>query len=449
MTTRTRRTGLGLVVVAALATAAAAQDLGIKAPPQRGRIAVVHGTVHPVSSPPIERGYVVFENGRITGVGSGEYAGGGSGVTVIDASGRHVYPGMIAPVTQLGLTEIGMVRATVDIDETGQITPEVRACVGVNPDTTLIPVTRTNGILAAGVFPSGGLIPGRASVIRFDGWTWEDMTVKADAGLVVNYPQVRPIQARWMDLPEDRQRDSTRRSLDALDEAFASAEAYAAGRARDAGLPTDLRWEAMRGVLPGAGEGAGGQLPVFVEAQDFDQITTAVAWGAKRGLKVVIVGGRDAPMASELLKQHNVSVVVRGIHGFPKRNDSPYDAAFTLPSRLEAAGVRFCIASDDDTAHERNLPYVAAMAAAHGLSPESALRAVTLSAAEVLGVSGELGSLDAGKSATLFIADGNPLEVTTRVERAFIDGREIDLENKHTQLRDKYREKYRQLNAGE
>ena len=435
-----------LCVPLLFATAGTAQDLTIKAPPQAQPVAIVNATVHPVSGPAIENGHVVFEQGRITAVGAGPYTLNGPG-TVIDATGKHVYPGLIGAVTQTGLSEIPQVRATLDMNETGNVNPEARAAVAVNPDSTIIPVTRAAGILTTGVFPTGGLIPGRASVMRLDGWTWEDMTVKADAGLMLNWPTMRTVTAWWMDQSEDDQQSRTRDSLTAIDAAFDQAAAYIATRAADPNHPTDLRWEGMRGVFPTAtgGESASAeQLPVFVSANDLDQISAAVNWAAGRKLRVVIVGGQEAPLATDLLRRHAVPVIISGTHTFPRRADRPYDDAFTLPARLEEAGVEWCLASGQETPHERNLPLNAATAVAYGLSPDAAIRGITLSAARILGVADRLGSLEAGKAATLIVCDGHPLEVTTRVERAFIDGRAIDLSNKQVKLAEKYRERYRQ-----
>jgi len=377
----------------------------------------------------------------------------------IDAAGKHSYPGLIAANTQLGLAEIASVRASNDINEVGDITPEARAAVAVNPDSTLLPVTRSNGILVAAVFPEGGRIAGRVSVMKLDGWTWEEMTVKGDAGMSIEWPQARAITAPWMEQSESEQNENIRQGFAVIDDVFKSAEAYRLARRADTNTSIDLRLDAMQNVLPPL-EDAGSadpkarkpeQLPVFIAAQDLDQITTAVTWAQERKLKAVIVGGRDAGLCIELLKRHNVPIIITGTHTMPKRADSPYDDAFTLPARLHAAGVKFCIASADRTAHERNLPYNAATAVAYGLPKEEALRSVTLSAAEILGVyagMGGIGSLEASKAATFIITDGDPLEITTNIERAFIDGREIDLSNKHTKLAEKYREKYRQQKAG-
>ncbi len=444
---------------------ASAQDLGVKAPPQTRPVYVHNATIHTVSGDTIEAGGIVFDDGVITAVlpaGMTPAFAPGSHPIEIDAEGLHVYPGLVAPYTQLGLTEIQAVRATLDFREVGTIAPEVRAAVAINPDSTLLPVTRSSGILTAGVFPGTtyeifgdagprGLIPGRASVIRLDGWTWEDLAILDDAGLVVNFPLTRPVVAWWMDEPPEGQSENIQRAIGALDEAFRNAAAYRDAREANPDHPIDLRYEAMQGALPQGtpplrgGSVSTAQLPTFFTAHDVDQITGALAFAERHGLRPVIVGARDADRCTEQLKAAGAAVIVESSYRMPKRDDSPYDELFTLPQRLEAAGVAWCFASGEETAHERNLPYAAAMAVAYGLPPETALRAVTLSAADILGVGDRLGSLDVGKAATLIITDGHPLEVTTRVHLAFIDGRAIDLENKHTALARKYLEKYRQL----
>jgi imidazolonepropionase-like amidohydrolase len=430
---------LALVGAAVLGSAAQAQDLGVKAAPQSRPIVIVGATIHPVSSESIENGYIAFERGVITSIGSGSPEKTAE-TRVIEARGLHLYPGLISADTQLGLAEMAAVRATNDHSETGSITPEVRAIVAVNPDSTLLPVTRSNGILTVMVCPQGGRIPGRPGVMRLDGWTWEEMAVEPEVGMCISWPSTRTFSTPWMQQSEDEQREESRRAHEAINQAFDAAEAYIAAKAADPGLPTDLRWEAMRAVLPG-GEA---QQRVFITAGDVDQITAAVTWAVGRNLRPVIIGGRDAEQCADLLKRHEVPVIISGTHTFPKRADAPYDAPFTLPARLHAAGVKFCIASADRTAHERNLPYNAATAVAYGLDPEAALRAITQWPAEILGVGDRLGTLEVGKSATLIVTDGDPLEIVSNTRQAFIDGREIDLSNKQSALAEKYREKYRQ-----
>ncbi|MFM9958239.1 MAG: amidohydrolase family protein [Phycisphaerales bacterium] len=424
-----------------VSAAASGQDLGVKALPQKQPVVINNAVVHTISGEVIKGGHVSFTGGVITSVGAGAAPGvAGQDPKVIDAAGKHVFPGLIGANTVTGLLEVNAARATRDANETGEFTPEVRPAVALNPDSTIIPVTRTNGILLTGVMPMGGLIPGRVSVIRHDGWTWEDMTVTDDAGLLINWPNMRPSTGWWVTRSEAEQLDEIKANLSKIGRFFDAAGAYFAARAADASLPTDLRFEAMKKPLTGA-------LPVFIRADELEQIESAVHFVTTRKLKAVIVGGRDAPLAAESLKAADIAVIVTGTFRMPKREDSAYDDAFTLPARLEAAGVRWCLATeggDFQTPHERNLPYHAALAVAHGLPREAAHKAITLSPARILGVGDRYGSIEKGKSATIFLSDGDPLEMTTSITGAWIDGREIDLRNKQTELDAKYREKYRQ-----
>lgn len=425
---------------------ARAQDLTVRAAPQARPVCIINGTVHTVSGEVIEGGYVYFVDGVIQAVGPEPLPRFTSAPEFVDARGLHVYPGLISAYTQLGLIEIGSVRPSRDTDEAGDFTPEVVAATAINPDSWFFPVTRINGVLAAGVFPMGGMFPGRASVVQLEGWTPEDMTVKRDAGQVINWPAMRAVRAWWVETPESDQNANIKQNMDRLRARLDASRAYFAARAADPSRPLDLRYEAMRAVLPAGGQKPGKPaLPVFIDASDYDQIVSAVTTSIEYGLRPVIVGGRDAWMCADLLKQHDVPVVINSTLLMPKRDDSAYDETYTLPARLAAAGVRFCIASGEETPHERNLPYAAAMAAAHGLDRAAALKAVTLWPAQILGVDGELGALEAGKAATLIITTGDPLEVTTLVKDAFIHGRRIPMTSKQTDLAEKYREKYRQM----
>ena len=424
---------------------ASAQDLGVKAPAQDHWIEITGATIHPVSGPVIENGRIAFYGGKIALIEKIDASKPGvqppPGLESIDGRGKHVYPGMIAAYSQIGLREIESLRPSTDINEAGAVTPEARAAMAVNPDSWLFPVTRANGVLLAGTFPASGTIPGRAGVVRLDGWTVEEMTVKNDAGVVVEWPLMRVVRSPFFERSDEDQLKGIRDGLERIREAFKSAAAYAGAPQ----VKTDLRWEAMRAVFPGSGDKARAQLPVYVLANDYDQIVAAVELKRQHKLKMVIVGGLDAPRCGQLLSDEGVAVIVTNVIVPPRRDDSAYDENYTLPARLAKVGVRFCIASGDETPHERNLPYAAAMAAAHGLSPDDAIRSVTLSAAEILGVADQYGSLDKDKSATLLITDGNPLEVGTVIERAYIDGRRIDLSTKQSVLAEKYRERYRQM----
>lgn len=437
-----------IVLSIAVSPALFAQDLGMKPPATQQKPVLIEGaTIHTISGETFSPGHVVFIEGKIRAIGAGAGPRVDSAMEIIKAEGMHVYPGLIGANTQTGLLEIGAARATLDYAETGSITPEVRAAVAVNPDSTIIPVTRSNGVLSVGVLPMGGAIPGRAAVMNLEGWTWEEMTVEGDAGVVVNWPNMRPQRGWWVTRSVEEQEKERRTNLDAIDQAFLAARAYYAAKSADPALPTDLRWEAMRGTLE-QGD------PVFIRADELEQIQSAVSWAVERGIKPVIVGGRDAghPAAIEQLKRHDAAVIIAGTFRLPRRADSVYDESYTLPARLEEAGVRWCLATVGgpfETPHERNLPYQAGLAVAFGLSPDAALKSITIHAANIMGVGSRLGSLEVGKDATLIITTGNPLEVATRVERAFILGREIDLTNKQRILDKKYREKYRQLGITE
>ncbi|QOI99819.1 MAG: amidohydrolase family protein [Phycisphaeraceae bacterium] len=437
----------GWIAAACLSAGAWAQDLTPVRGPADRSVIIRGATVHTVGGATIKDGVVVMGR-EITGVYTADefrawaatVRWAAPGPVEIDAAGKHVYPGLIGAFTTLGLEEMQSIRATRDTAEVGEVTPEASACAAVNPDSTLIPVARTNGVLIAGVFPDGGLVPGRACAIRLHGWTVEDLAVTNSGGLVVNWPWMRTV--RGVDGPrEDEQAKDIRARLARLTEAFDGALAYR--NAKAPGGPTDVRHEAVVPFLPAPGGGPGGR--VYIRANDADQITAACAFAAERGLSVVLVGGRDARLCVDAIKRAGVlGVILVGTHNLPKRADSDYDEAYRLPAALRDAGIPFCIASGQETGHERNLPYAAATAVAFGLTPEEGIRSVTLDAARLLGIGDRYGSIEAGKSATVMITDGNPLELTTRVERAFIDGVEVDLSNKQTVLYERILERYRQ-----
>ncbi len=424
-----------------LAMRVPAQNYGqIPAPPQTKAIALVGATVHPVSAPAITNATVVFEHGKITGLGHNVNIP--THAERIEVAGKHIYPALIDAHTTLGLVEIGAVRATRDFAETGQINPNVRAEVAVNPDGEMIPVTRANGVALALSVPQGGLLAGTSALLMLDGWTWEQMTLKAPVGMHVNWPSMTIRRSPWVSESEEEQRKQMQDNLQKLKEAFAQARAYQRARMAESKLTgiyheTDSRWEAMIPAFEG-------KLPVFVTANEIKQIYAALQWAQEENLKLVIVGGRDAWRAAELLKSKNVPVISGPVHQLPARDWEAYDTPFTTPAKLHAAGVKFCIA-DFENANARNLPYQAAMAAAYGLPREEALKAITLYPAEILGVADRVGSLEVGKDATLIVTTGDPLEITTQVELEFIQGRRIDLGSKHKALYQKYSEKYRQL----
>jgi imidazolonepropionase-like amidohydrolase len=436
-------------VVAACATAWG-QDLTVKAPAQSRAVVIRGATIHPVSAAPIENGVIMLSGGKIEGLYTEQQfaemekvaSWAAPGPLFVDGKGKHVYPGMIAPYTQLGLDEIAMLDASRDFNEAGDFSPEVRAIAAVNADSNNLTVTRSNGVLAAGVFPQGGTMPGQPAVIKLEGWTWEDMAVSRSIGTVIEWPSMRPVQSFFVRTPEAEQRKRTRQQIDTIDAMFRAAKSYVVAKNTDPSTPTDLRYEALRACVEGEPKT---RKPVYITANDVDQINAAVAWAAEHELRCVIVGGYDAPLCSELLKKHDVPVIVQGTLRFPKRDDSDYNQTFALPAKLKELGVRFAISSGEETPHERNTPYAAGMAMAHGLSHDDAIRSVTLSAAEILGVADHLGSLEKGKDATVIVTTGSPLEITTQIVDAYVDGKRLDLSNKQTKLYEKYKERYRQM----
>lgn len=421
------------------ATYAHAQSRVPHAPPTQEQPIVIHNaTIHTVVGEVIEDGYVAFDNGWITHVGTGELPHFRN-VKHIDADGLHIYPGLVAIDTELGLSEVSGVGVTVDHTEIGRISPEVRAAVAVNPDSDLIPVARAHGgIMTTLVMPRGGLLSGRAGLMRLDGWTWEMMAIDDDRGLVVNWPRTDPITAWWMDDSEEEQRKQIAEDLKNVEDIFDDAEAYVAAKDHDPAVKTDLRFEAMRAAIIG-------EKPVFVRAASHGQIESAVAWADRRNLNIVIIGGHEADRVIPLLKKHDVPVVVTGTHRLPSRRHDDFDQPFTVPAKLHEAGVRYAISHGTSAAHMRNIGHIAATAAAYGLPKDEALRSVTQHAADILGMGRELGTIEPRRRATLIITDGDPLERTTAVLDAFIDGRRIDLDSRQHQLREKYRKKYQQL----
>ncbi|MBI83033.1 MAG: imidazolonepropionase [Planctomycetaceae bacterium] len=409
-------------------------------------IVLTGGTIHPISGKPVEGGQLLFDQGRI--VALGKQIALPDNTQILDVTGKHVYPGLFDAHSSLGLVEINMVRATRDVAETGSLNPNVRVEVAVNPDSEMIPVSRSGGVLLTLTVPRGDLVAGRSAVLQLDGWTWEDMTLQSQVGMHVKWPSITPLlhwSVNQSAQEQMKQRDERLRQLqhfidDARNYARARAVSLAANREHD--LAYDARLEAMLPVIER-------RMPVIVMANELQQIQSAIAFSLRENLKLVLVGGYDAAGCSELLRQHRIPVIINGTLRLTRRRSDPYDDPFTLPERLRQAGIKFCIANRSrfGASNVRNLPYHAAMATAHGLPLEEALRAITLYPAQILGVADRVGSLEPGKHATLIITDGNPLETTTHVLAAFIQGRRVDLNDRHKRLWNKYQQKYRQHGA--
>jgi imidazolonepropionase-like amidohydrolase len=410
----------------------------IPAPPQAKPIALKGATIHPVSGPDILSGTIVFDKGKITAMGAD--AAIPQDAEVIDLSGKHIYPGLISANSVLGLIEISAARATVDIAESGAINPNARAASSINPDSELLPVARASGILTVHAVPEGGLISGQSAVLRMDGWTPEEMTVRSPAAMHLRWPDLKINRdPRARKSVKDQQKEIDK-AVKQIRDSFQIARSY--WQARKSGTPgfkSDLRWEALMPVFDG-------KLPLFVHGNTAAHIEAILAWAREMQLKIVLVGGQDAWRMATQLKESDTPVIITLSTALPSRRDEAYDSTFGNAAKLREAGVRFCMAMNgrnSEAPHERNLPYEASLASAFGLPKEEALKAVTLYPAQLLGIDDQLGSLQSGKAATLIVTTGDPLDFPTRVEGAYIDGRKIDLTNRQTRLRDKYKEKYR------
>jgi imidazolonepropionase-like amidohydrolase len=423
-------------ILVLLATASPAWSSNqIPAPAQSQPIALVGGRIYPINGPVIKQGTVLFDKGVITAIG--EKIPLPQNTQVIDISGQCVYPGLIAANTYLGLVEIEMVDVSVDVSENAPIAPNVITNLAVNPDSELIPVTRANGIAFSLTVPGGRTIKGLSSILMMDGWTWEDMTLKAPAALHIRWPNMHINRKKASE--SRKQRD---RQIDEIKNAFAEARAYwkAKQAEKNQDIPhhdTDIRWEAMGPVLKK-------EIPVVVNASTLQEIQAVIAWAQEEDIRLIVEGGYDAWRVADLLKQNNVSVLVHGTHNISIRESDSYDTLFSLPAKLHQAGIEFCIGlhSPMDIQQARNISYQAGSAVAFGLPREEALRAITITPATMFGVADQIGSIEKGKDATLIVVDGDPLEIRSTITRMFIQGRDVDLTSKHTMLYEKYKEKY-------
>ena len=398
-------------------------------------VALTGATVHTVTQGTIENATVVVDGERIVSVGAAAEAP--AGARVVDCRGKHVWPGFIHPNTTLGLTEISSVRGTNDFNEIGRVNPNIRAEIALNPDSDLLPVARAGGITTALIVPRGSAITGTSALIQLDGWTYEDMTRRTPVALHVTWPAMGINRSPFEDRSEEDQKKDRERALRDIRLAFDDARAYATARgaAGKPGIPRhdqDVKWDAMARALRG-------DIPVLFHCSALNQIRAVLKFVDEQGLRNVgLVGGYDSWRVADELKRRNVAVITGGTLELPSRSFEPYDAGMSLPYRLHEAGVRFCISDGGETGNARNLSQHAAMAAAFGLTREEALRAVTLSPAEILGVGDRLGSIEPGKIADLVVGDGEPLEMTTHVEQVWIAGKSTSMENRQTRLFHKY-----------
>ncbi|MEX2471522.1 MAG: amidohydrolase family protein [Gemmatimonadota bacterium] len=405
--------------------AVAEAQVRMTVPAQSEPIALRGATIHTVSDGVIENGTIVFENGVITALGADVQVP--AGARVVDVAGKHLYPGLIDAYTTVGISEIGAVGVSSDVNELGDFNPNVRAEVAVNAESRHIGTTRTAGVLVALSTPGGGLVSGMSSALNLEGWTWEEMSLDGTAALNVNWPD--PLET-------DDDEPSYVSQVERLRDFFADARAYRDAVEAGETVRTDSRYEAMIPAFDRA-------IPVVIAADGVAQMNDAITWGLEEDLRIVIRGGQDAIHVADRLVAHDIPVILTSTMAAPGRDWEGYDHEYTAAARLHEAGVRFAISGGSSAPYSNRLPWEAGVAVAFGLPEDEAIRAVTLNAAEVMGIDDRVGSLAVGKDATLIITTGNPLDTTTDIEQAYIQGRELNMLDIHRFFFEKYMEKVR------
>jgi imidazolonepropionase-like amidohydrolase len=423
--TRIAVAALALVVALAPASVFAQETLVIRG-----------GRVHTMAGPTIDNGVIVVRDGRIVAVGGADTEVP-AGAEVVDATGMEVLPGFFDAVTRVGLTEIGQVDVTNDYSELGDNNPHLQAVTAVHPASEIIPVTRMTGITQIVAAPSGSGIAGQGSAVALDGWTVEEMLIDPSVYMVVQWPTLR---TRGFDRATFTAFNRTfREAKEAYDEAIGNLETlleearrYDAANVGDDVLRRDLKLEALARVTRG-------ELPMLVNVNDARGIRSAVEFGERNGVRIIIAGGDEAPEVAEMLADKQVPVILGPTQAMPPGPDDPYDYAYARPAKLYEAGVTFAL-STFNASSARTLPFEIATAIPYGLPHEEALRAITINPARILGLDDRLGSIEAGKLANLAIVEGDPLEIDARVSQLVIGGRLVDpRDNKHDRLYERYR----------
>jgi imidazolonepropionase-like amidohydrolase len=409
--------------------------------PPRGVFAITNARIVTVTGPEIERGTVVIRDGRIEAVGASVTIP--AGARTIDARGLSVYPGMIDAGTAMGLVEVGQgASGTVDTQEVGDMNPNAKAIIAVNPHSAHIGVTRVDGVTSALSLPVGGLISGQGSLINLVGTSPAEMAVVPAAALVINYPRTSAGGGAFGGAQQETNLTealaAANRQVDQIRKMLRDAEAY--GRAQDAyakdkSLPRPGANVVLEALVPYVR----GERPVIFRADRETDMRGAIKFAEEMKLKPIILGGDDAAKIVGLLKEKNVPVILTGIWDLPIREDDFYDSLYENAAKLQQAGVRFAISTGDTGANVRNLPFYAGMASAFGLPKAEALKSVTLYPAQIMNVGDRLGSIEVGKMANLVVTDGDLLETRTHIRHLFIDGREVPLTSRHTELNDAFK----------
>jgi imidazolonepropionase-like amidohydrolase len=430
-----------LFLLTATAASVNAQDDIYPAAPYKGKLFILGGRIHVGNGQVIEGGSIEVDSGRIVRInaqGSLPPEGAGkSDVKVIDARGKQIYPGLILPVTDLGLKEIaGAVRGSNDFLELGDLNPDIRSIVAYNTDSKIINTLKVNGILLAGVTPQGGSISGSSTVVQLDAWNWEDAAYKMDGAIHVNLPAFTPRPRRAGGPAVQPTVDPVKQALEKIEELKAFFREAKAWLEEPVHKETNLKFEAVRGLFTK-------QQKLFVHGDQVRQMLVAIDFAKEFGFDVVIVGGNESWMIADLLRQNNIAVILQEEHSLPATDDDDVDQPYKTPYQLQKAGVMFALNDSHEETRYRNLMFNAGTAVAYGLTKEQALQAITLNSARILGIDDRTGSIEVGKDANIVISEGDILDMRSSIIlHAFIQGREVSLEDKQTQLYHRYMSKY-------
>lgn len=412
-----------------------AQETMHPSPAQTKKIVITGATIHVGNGQVIDKGNLIIEKGKLKIETSNPSLG--TDVEHIDATGKHIYPGIIAPNTNLGLVEVSSTRATVDYLELGDIHPNVRSLVAYNTDSKVINTLRTNGVLLAQIVPQGGLISGSSSVVQLDAWNWEDAAYLVDEGIHMTMPALinRPNNMRRGNAASG---DPVRAGLARIEQAkgfFREAKAYLNEKSH---AEVNLKFEAVKGLFNRSQS-------LYIHCDLVKEMLAAIELNKEFNFKMVIAGGADSWMIADILKENQVSVILSEPHSLPATEDDAVDQPYKTGAMLYKAGVLVSISQDsgDGYTQQRNLPFMAGTLAAYGLSKEEALQVITSNPAKILGIEKRTGTIENGKDANILICQGDLLDMKSSVlTHAFIQGRAIDLQNKHTQLFERYKYKY-------
>lgn len=402
------------------------------APSQDETITIKGVTAHIGNGNVLENTNIVFENGKITAIGPNTNPQG----RVINAQGNHVYPGFIAANSTLGLVEIDAVRASNDLSEIGSLTPNVRSLIAYNAESKVVESMRPNGVLIGQIVPQGGRIKGTSSIVQFDAWNWEDAAVKVDDAIHMNWPNSFR-RGRWW-LGESRAYQPNKdysKNIETIRAFLSEAKTYSSTKSVE-----NLAYEAVQGLFDGSKK-------LYVNADSEKEIIDAITFSKEMGIKnTVLVGGYHAYKITDFLKQNNIPVLLDRTQSTPNFEDDDYDLPYKLPKLLDDAGILVGISPVGrmERMSTRNLPFFAGQAVGQGMLKEDALKTITSNVAKILGIEADYGTLEVGKSATLFISEGDALDVRgNQVSHAFIDGREVSLNTHQIKLYNRYSEKYK------